>query len=142
MLKTRGMVEAFHEYPLLIQESHLDTFGHVNNATYLQIFEAARWDLITARGYGMDKIQELRLGPVILEAHVKFKRELKNREKVTIRTELLEYPGKIGRLRQRVVKADGLLACEAIFTIALWDIDARKLVRPTPEWSYAVMLTG
>lgn len=132
-----------HEYELLIRESHLDTFGHVNNATYLQIFEEARWDLITGRGYGMEKIQSSRLGPVILEAHVKFRRELKNRTPIVVRSELESYEGQIGHLRQRVFKRGEKeqMACEAVFRIALWDIDARKLVPPTPEWARAVMLS-
>src|SRR5690606_24856377 len=93
-----SMTDKTHEYELLIQERHLDTFGHVNNATYLQIFEEARWDLIDSRGYGMGKIRETGLGPVILEAHVKFRREVKNRTRVTIRSDLVEYEGKIGKL--------------------------------------------
>lgn len=129
-----------HEYRVLIVESHLDTFGHVNNATYLQLFEEARWDLITARGYGLDTIQSTRLGPVILEAHVKFRREVKNRETITIVTQLESYQGKIGTLRQRVKKEDGTLACDAVFTCALWDIDARKMVDATPAWAHAVFL--
>lgn len=28
-------------YPMLIKESHLDSFGHMNNATYLELFENA-----------------------------------------------------------------------------------------------------
>ena len=40
-------------YYLIIRESHLDTFGHLNNATYLQLFEEARWDYITNRGFGV-----------------------------------------------------------------------------------------
>lgn len=131
-----------HEYELFIQESHLDTFGHVNNATYLQIFEEARWDLIDGRGYGIEKIRQTRLGPVILEAHVKFRREIQNRTRVVVRSELVSYTGKIGKLRQRVYKRGDKeeMACDAVFTIALWDIDARKLVAPTPEWAHAVML--
>lgn len=133
-----------HEYPLLIVESHLDTFGHINNATYLQIFEEARWDLITARGYGLEKIRESRLGPVILEANVRFRREVHNRQEVVIRTELIEYAKKIGTLRQGLYKVgdDEEPACEAHFKIALWDIDARKIVPPTPEWAYAVLQTN
>ena len=138
------MTDKTHEYELLIQESHLDTFGHVNNATYLQIFEEARWDLIDSRGYWMQKIRETGLGPVILEAHVKFRREVKNRTRVTIRSDLVEYDAKIGKLRQRVISHGDKeqLACEAIFTIALWDLDARRIVDPTPEWGRAVMLEG
>ncbi len=45
-----------HEYQLLIHEGHLDSFGHVNNATYLNLFEEARWDWITARGYGLKEM--------------------------------------------------------------------------------------
>ncbi|HSC87934.1 MAG TPA: acyl-CoA thioesterase [Polyangiaceae bacterium] len=134
------MTETTHEYRVFIQESHLDTFGHVNNATYLQLFEEARWDLITARGYGLEKIRESRLGPVILEANVKFRREVTNRETVTIVTTLESYEGKIGKLRQRMKKEDGALACDALFVCALWDIDARKMVPPTPEWAHAVLL--
>lgn len=132
-----------HEYRLLVQESHLDTFGHVNNATYLQLFEEARWDLICERGYGMEKIRESRLGPVILEANVKFKREVKNRTKIVIRTECIQYRRLIGKLRQRVYQPSDkgeLLSCEAVFTIALWNIDERKLVEPSPEWAHAIMM--
>jgi thioesterase III len=132
--------EASHEYRVFIRESHLDTFGHVNNATYLQLFEEARWDLITARGFGLEAIQRTRLGPVILEATVKFRREVKNRETLIIVTGLLDYEGKIGRMSQRALKEDGELACDATFVIALWDIDARKILLPTPEWKQAVGL--
>ena len=45
-----------HEYELLIHEAHLDTFGHVNNAKYLEVLEEARWDFITRNGYGLDEV--------------------------------------------------------------------------------------
>ena len=134
------MPGAIHLYELTIHERHLDTFGHVNNATYLQLFEEARWDLITGRGFGLDVIQKTRIGPVILEASVKFRREVKNRETLTIKTSLIDYEGKIGRLSQRAFKQDGDLAADATFVIALWDIDQRKIIAPTPEWKLAVGL--
>ena len=134
------MSEAVHEYEVFIRETHLDTFGHVNNATYLTLFEEARWDLITARGYGLETIRETRLGPVILEANVKFRREVKNRETIVIRTTLESYENNIGRLRQKMLKADGQLACDATFVCALWEIYARKIVPPTPAWAHAVFL--
>lgn len=131
-----------HLYPLLIVEGHLDTFGHVNNAKYLELFEEARWALITEGGFGLARIRELRQGPVILEAQVKFRREVKNRERVVIETSLEKYEGKIGSLLQRLLKEDGTLACEARFAIALWDIDARKLLPPTEEWRRAIGLAA
>lgn len=123
-----------HVHPVTIVESHLDTFGHVNNATYLRLFEEARWELLTAGGFGLREIQASGTGPVILEAHVRYRRELKNREPATIETSLLEYRGKLGRLRQVMKNAEGLVACDAEFVLALWDLEQRKLLAPTPAW--------
>ena len=48
------MQNKIFEYPLTIKEFHLDTFGHVNNATYLQIYEEARWEFINQNGYATE----------------------------------------------------------------------------------------
>ncbi|HWO11162.1 MAG TPA: acyl-CoA thioesterase [Polyangiaceae bacterium] len=128
------MTATVHEYPLLILERHLDTFGHVNNATYLDLFEEARWDLITRGGYGIERIRQTRQGPVALECSVRFKRELVSRVKVTIATSMVSYVGKIGRMHQEMRLADGSVACDADFTLGLFDLERRKLLEPTPAW--------
>ena len=51
------------KYPVQIGESHLDTFGHVNNAKYLEIFEDARWELISKNGYGLEEVHRRKIGP-------------------------------------------------------------------------------
>ena len=128
------MLGAAHEYRLLILEKHIDTFGHVNNAAYLEILEEARWDLITRNGYGLDEVQRRRIGPVVLDVHLRFVQELRNRQAVSIRTWIDSYSGKIGKLAQQVVDDAGDLCCDAKLTIGLFDLEARKLIRPTPEW--------
>ena len=42
-----SMINPIYEYEKTILEQHLDTFGHVNNAAYLVLYEEARWDFIT-----------------------------------------------------------------------------------------------
>lgn len=125
-------------YKLLVRELHLDTFGHMNNATYLAIFEEARWQLITDRGYSLKYIQQVGQGPVILEVNLKFIKELKLREQIEIHTSLVDYPGKVGRLQQQIFNSKGELAADAIFTFALFDTKARKIIEPTAEWKKAV----
>jgi acyl-CoA thioester hydrolase len=129
-----------HEKPFIISEAHLDSFGHLNNARYHELFEQARWDLITERGFGIDTIRRTNTGPTVLEVNVKFLRELAPREAIVIRTELVSYERKVGKLRQQMVKAGGEVACEAIYTFGLFDIGKRKLIDPSPEWAYAVGL--
>ena len=78
------------EYKIQILEHHLDSFGHVNNAKYLELYEQARWDFITKNGYGIDKIIQEKKGPVILDVNCRFKSEILNRETITIKSETVE----------------------------------------------------
>jgi acyl-CoA thioester hydrolase len=128
------MIGTVHQYELQILEQHLDTFGHVNNARYLEILEAARWDLITRNGYGLDEVVRTQVGPTILEINLRFQRELRNRQRVTVKTWVDSYAGKIGRLAQQICDEQGNVCCEAMFVIGLFDMAARKLIPPTPAW--------
>ena len=133
-------MNAVFEYPLIIRESHLDTFGHVNNAVYLTLFEEARGEFVTARGYGLDKIRETQQGPVILAVNLAFKHEIRLRDQIVIRTQLASYAGKIGIINQWMTNQNGELCCEAIFTMGFFDMKLRKLILPTQEWTYAIGL--
>jgi thioesterase-3 len=134
------MIGTVHEYSIVIRERHLDTFGHVNNAAYLDILEEARWDLITRNGYGLDEVHRLKVGPTVLEVQLRFVREIRNRQRVTISTWLESYSGKIGKLAQQIRDEGGEVRTDALFTIGLFDMTTRKLVRPTPEWIAALGL--
>lgn len=96
--------------------------------------------MITSKGYGLKKIQESRQGPVILECTVRFMKEIQLRENIQILTEPLDYKGKIGTLKQWILKEDGSTASEAKFKIGLFDLDQRRLIAPTPEWEAAVQM--
>lgn len=128
-----------YEYLTTIRELHLDSFGHVNNAVYAQLFEEARWDFITKNNFGLDRIKEIHIGPVILDMRIRFKREVLNRENIIIksRTSAL-VSSRIMILEQIMYKADGKVASEAEFTIGIFDMKARKLVDAPPEWLKAV----
>jgi YbgC/YbaW family acyl-CoA thioester hydrolase len=126
------------EAQFLIPETMLDMFGHVNNAAYLTIFEQARWNVVAPLGFGVADIQKNLLGPTLLEVNLQFRRELRARETITIRTFVTNHSGKVTTLRQILVKANGEEACIADFKVALFDLRARKLVEPTPEWKAAL----
>jgi YbgC/YbaW family acyl-CoA thioester hydrolase len=129
------------DYMFMVRETHLDTFGHVNNATYLVLFEEARWDVVTARGFGLKYVMENGIGPTLLEVKLRYRRELRNRERVTIRTWVESHNGKITVLRQVMVNANGDTACVADFTIGLFDLTKRRLIEATPEWKYALSIS-
>src|SRR5690349_2496442 len=122
-----------HIYHTIVENTHLDVMGHVNNAAYLTLLEKARWDFITQQGYGLKTIQETQLAPIILEINIRFIKELKSDDAITIKTTFLSYKNKIGTLEQQILR-DHEVCCDATFTIGLFDLVERKLVLPTPAW--------
>ncbi|MBY0384131.1 acyl-CoA thioesterase [bacterium] len=129
-----------HLYHMTIKEFHLDTFGHVNNAVYLQIFEEARWEVITENGYGLKKVIESKKGPVILDVKLEFLIELKLREKITIETSMEPFSGKVGAIHQQILNSENKIACKAHFHFGYFDLEKRKLIDPTDEWLRAIGL--
>jgi len=125
-------------FETIIQETHLDFFGHVNNAKYLELFEQARWDVITQNGFGLDQILKAKQGPVILEAHLRYLKELKHRQKVKISVELVEYNGKVGKLKQNMFNEKNEVCAELVVVFGLFDLQTRRLIDPTPEWKKAL----
>ena len=138
--KIRTMANRVFEQSIVIREQHLDTFGHVNNARYLEIFEQARWDLITDNGFGLDHVKSSGTGPVILELSLRFVREVTNRQHLLIRSFVDSYEGKIGRMTQQLIDDSAQICCEGKFVFGQWDTRSRKLIAPTPEWRLAVGL--
>jgi YbgC/YbaW family acyl-CoA thioester hydrolase len=127
-------------YPILIKEVYLDSFGHVNNAIYLTLFEEARWDIITKNNYGLKKIHETGLGPIILEIKLNYFKELRLREEIIIETQILSYQEKIGKLSQKMLR-NNEVCCTAEIIFGLFNLQARKLVLPTTDWLNAIGVT-
>lgn len=121
-----------------VLESHLDIFGHMNHANYLEMFEQARWEFITKRGYGLNKILQTQIGPTILDASIRYKRELRLREKIKIESICPEYKGKIGKVFQRMIKENGEEAATLEITVGLFDMRTRRLISATDEWLFAL----
>lgn len=132
-----------HIYPVTILEKHLDTFGHVNNATYLELYEEARWDLITNNGWGLKEIYQRQIGPVITSLNIQYKREITNRETIRIETQVSSFRNKkILCLEQKMIKEDGSVANTMVMEAGLFDLKERRLLDPTDEWMAALGVKG
>lgn len=128
------------EYKTIIKEQHLDMLGHVNNAAYLTLLEEARWQFITDNGHGLGQIMKTQQSPVVLEVHLKFQKELRNREAIKIRSTMMGWRGKIGHIHQEIIKENGELACKAKLTIGFFDLKTRSLIPINKEFSQALGL--
>ena len=126
------------ETEIIIKEFHLDTFGHVNNAAYLQIFEESRWEIGTRNGFGLAEVQSSRKAPIILELNLKFRRELKVREKVKITFAIPKLSRRISEVYQEILNEKGEVCTIATFQMGFFDLEKRALIPPPPEWLRAM----
>ena len=72
-------------YHLTVRGYELDSFGHDNNAVYLQYAEAAKWDFFSRCGV-LEKMQEQGYFPVVLENQLRYMHELRMLDAVQIET--------------------------------------------------------
>ncbi len=125
-------------YDLTILESHLDFFGHVHNSVYLEILEEARWDFITKNGFGFERMMQLQQGPVILDLHLKFIREIKLRQKISIFSQLTWHRTKLGELLHWITDEKGDRLLEAELVIGFFDLQTRRLTNAPADWLTAI----
>lgn len=127
-----------HEYPITVLEQHLDAYGHVNHVDYISFFEQARWDMVHSAGCGLDYVKATGVGPVVLEIQTRFRKELRLRQRVKIRSQMIRWRSKMGVIEQVIVDDDGVVYCEAEITLGMFDLKHRSLVSADPQWAKAL----
>ena len=137
------MTDLLHTVDFLVYETWLDSFGHVNHARYLEIYEQARWDWLSEYQITSETIQQAGIGPVVLEIQVRYLREIKARQKIRISTRLERFQKKTFKIVQQMHRlTDGELASELHLTGGILDLRDRKLITPPPEWRQALGLAA
>ncbi len=132
------MLNEKHYYRIKILEEYLDTFGHLNHSNYLVLFEQARWEWITEKGYGLQKVQETQIGPVILELQVQYRKELKARQEVIIESYVAQHERLFTQIHQEMKSENGAVYAIIDLKFGCFDLKRRKLITPTPEWKAAL----
>ncbi|MBF0363438.1 MAG: acyl-CoA thioesterase [Oligoflexia bacterium] len=122
-------------YKLQITNEHLDLMGHVNHVVYLQVMEDARWNLYNQFGYTKEHIEKEKRGPIVLEMHIKYRKEITINELITIKSQCVEYSGILGKISQTILKENGKLATYAEIVFGYFDLQKRKLIPPLGDWA-------
>ena len=122
------------EYKFIVDKEMTDEYGHVNNARYLDLYEDARWNILEISGLGADMLKANRIGPVILEVNVRFRRELLPGDEITIITTSRRKNDLVFYFDQQMINSKGEIASSAVFTAALFDLDKRKMKRADEHW--------
>ncbi|WP_348944541.1 acyl-CoA thioesterase [Chitinibacter sp. FCG-7] len=107
-----------HETVIKVRGYHLDLYGHVNNARYLEFLEEARWAMIEDCG-GVEWFSERRLALVVSRIDIRYKRAATMGDVLVIRSTLSQLREREGQITQEVVRQDnGKLVAQADVTFA------------------------
>jgi acyl-CoA thioester hydrolase len=120
------MTEPFH-VRIAVRGYELDVNGHLNWANYLHYAEHARWECLRAAGLTYEVVAGSGLGPVNLEANVRFLHELRDGDEVQVSCEFQWGEGKTYRVHQQFTR-DGELAAEVTTVSGVIDQKERRLV--------------
>lgn len=86
--RVAGMI---YEMDLTVRGYELDSFGHVNNAVYLQYLEQARWEIMRLKNLGTYFIERGML-LVVAETRIRYLREARLFDALRVSTTLHREP--------------------------------------------------
>lgn len=113
---------------LTVYPFECDAFGHLNEASFLALFERARWDAL-AKGPGMDLFKRNHVWPAVRKATVEYRAAAFPGDVLSVETVLTDR-GTTSFTMQHVAKrhSDGVLIAEAALVFVCID----RVGRPTP----------
>ncbi|MCR5021334.1 thioesterase family protein [Ruminococcus sp.] len=98
-------------YNLTVRGYELDSFGHVNNAVYLQYAEAALWNFFKIN-HLMEYTLDMGIFPVLMECSQRYIHELKLLDEVRIESEFTAK-GEMMIYKHNIINnTTGLISCK------------------------------
>jgi thioesterase III len=113
---------------IVIRGYHCDSYGHVNNARYLELLEEARWEaLSSAISDGVFKTRNLLF--IVVNISINYRAEVKPNDTVEIHTEIKEFGKKSITFYQRILnQSTQKMAVDADVKFVLVNEHTKKMV--------------
>lgn len=93
-------MEKIYHTEVEVRGYELDSFGHVNNANYLNYLEFARWKMLEEENVTLKKFQEWDRFPVIAAIKIQYLRPAFMGDRLTVQTKLIDYKRSSMQLEQ------------------------------------------
>ncbi len=123
------------KYAITVRGYEIDSFGHVNNAVYLNYMEQARWEILRSMDL-FDYFRENSLVLVVTDAVLHYSREAKVFDELMVKTEIDHEPPYLvfKQLIRHTVTGNVIIRG----TIKTLLVDADRIPHDIPE----IFLTG
>ena len=124
-----------YEKTFEIRWADLDPNAHMRHSAYADYGAQARVGFLSEHGFTLSQFQKLHLGPVLFREDLKYVKEIRANERIRVTCEAVGVSPnrKHWRIRHRIFRQDGELACTIDCQGAWFDLVNRKVVPASAE---------
>lgn len=120
------MTVSLSRVQLRVRGFHLDGYGHVNNARYLEFMEEGRWDFFDQHPQMIKELQQAGRAFVVVNLNIDYLAAARHGDDLEIMTGIVDVGDRSGLCHHRIVRKDGILIAQADLTFVLLDMRANK----------------
>lgn len=111
---------------LRVRGYHLDGYGHVNNARYLEFMEEGRWDFFDQHPEMIKGLHQAERAFVVVNLNIDYLAAALQGDDLEIMTGIIDVGERSGLCHHRIVRKDGTVIARADLTFVLLDMRANK----------------
>ena len=111
---------------LRVRGYHLDGYGHVNNARYLEFMEEGRWDYFDQHPAMIKELHQAGRAFVVVNLNIDYLAAARHGDDLEIMTGIIDVGERSGLCHHRIVRKDGTVIAQADLTFVLLDMRANK----------------
>ncbi len=129
-----------YTFDIKVRGFHIDAYGHVNNARYLEFLEDARWGYIEQTHF-VELLKKHNWGFVIANINITYKYPAFNNDILSISVEVTNQKNSSMTVRQNIyLKGTDKLIATADVTFVILNLDTGKPSRITDELKEAFLI--
>jgi thioesterase-3 len=111
---------------LRVRGYHLDGYGHVNNARYLEFMEEGRWDFFDQHPAMIKELHQAGRAFVVVNLNIDYLAAARQGDDLEVMTGIIDVGERSGLCHHRIVRKDGTVIARADLTFVLLDMHANK----------------
>ncbi|OJA04407.1 thioesterase family protein [Halomonas sp. QHL1] len=111
---------------LRVRGYHLDGYGHVNNARYLEFMEEGRWDFFDQHPEMIKELHQAGRAFVVVNLNIDYLAAARQGDDLEVLTGIIDVGERSGLCHHRIVRKDGTVIARADLTFVLLDMRANK----------------
>ncbi|MCO7245125.1 MULTISPECIES: thioesterase family protein [unclassified Halomonas] len=119
-------IESVSRTQLRVRGYHLDGYGHVNNARYLEFMEEGRWAFFDEHPALMNELHAAGRAFVVVNLNIDYRAAAVQGDDLVVMTGIVDVGDRSAVCHHQIRRKDGRVVAQADLTFVLLDVRANK----------------